>query len=239
MKNGQGCFMFEASVRLPRLLAGDTPILHAWLVEPGWRWTVLCLVTIVLGSGVYGSTLGLWCGPEQALYTAIKFPVVVLFTCAANAALNGCLGQLLGGGMGFRQTTLAILMGFAATSVVLASFAPLTAFLLWNVPSSSGENARIGHGVMLLTQVAVISLAGIAGARRLFRLVVRTSGSVAVARRVFVAWLLGNLLLGAQVSWVLRPFFVTPGKPVEFLRADALDGNFLEGIRNTIRSLFF
>src|SRR4051812_48823015 len=97
--------MFDVHSRLSRLLAGDTPSLRRWLDEPGWRWPAICCATIFIGGGVYGITLGLWRDGLQAIYTAVKFPILVFLTCGANAALNGCLGQLLGSGLGFRQTT--------------------------------------------------------------------------------------------------------------------------------------
>ena len=56
------------------------------------------------------------------------------------------------------------------------------------------------------------------------------SGDARVARRVLLAWLGGNLLLGSQLSWILRPFIGSPTLPVEFLRATAFKGNFYETV---------
>jgi hypothetical protein len=83
----------------------------------------------------------------------------------------------------------------------------------------------------------VIALAGIAGERTLFRLIVQTSGSIMVARRILFGWLAGNLLLGAQLTWVLRPFIGSPGLPVQFLRSDPLHGNFFEAVWRAIHYL--
>jgi hypothetical protein len=197
--------MFDAPARLMRLLAGDAAPQRVWLDEPGWRWTAICCAVILAGTGIYGATLGLWRDPLQGGFTALKFPLLIFLTCGANAALNGCLGQLLGSGLGFRQTTLAILMAFTVTAVVLAATAPIMLFLLWNTPPLTESHAVVGHSVTLLAHVAVIALAGVAGARRLFRLLVLTSGNRTIAGRVFFGWLAGNLLLGAQLAWVLRP----------------------------------
>jgi hypothetical protein len=62
-------------------------------------------------------------------------------------------------------------------------------------------------------------------------------GGPGPARRILFAWLSVNLLLGAQLSWILRPFIGTPSLPVEFLRADALHGNFFESILHTAHQL--
>jgi hypothetical protein len=83
---------------------------------------------------MYGATVGLWHAPQQALYTAIKFPLLILLTTAGNAALNGMLGQLLGTGLSFRQTSAAIVLSFTVASVVLAAFSPVTLFVLANTP---------------------------------------------------------------------------------------------------------
>ena len=61
---------------------------------------------------------------------------------------------------------------------------------------------------------------------RLFQTLARLGGSRAVAFRVLVAWLAGNLFLGSQLSWILRPFIGSPTLPVEFFRKAALHGNF-------------
>jgi hypothetical protein len=237
MRLAQGRRMFKASERLRHLLSGDAATQRAWLDEDDWRWAGGCVAIIILGGGIYGATLGLWRDGLQAAFTATKFPLLALLTCGGNAALNGCLGQLLGGGMGFRQTTLAILMSFAVTALVLASAAPIMLFLLWNTPPLAAKNALGGHGVTLLAHVALIAFAGVLGVHRLFRLVVLTSGSAIAARRVLLGWLAGNLLLGSQLAWVLRPFVGSPGLAVEFLRQHPMEGNFFEGIWRALHNL--
>ncbi|HAH98263.1 MAG TPA: hypothetical protein DCO70_02935, partial [Verrucomicrobiales bacterium] len=53
----------------------------------------------------------------------------------------------------------------------------------------------------------------------------------------FFAWLTGNLFVGAQVAWNLRPYFVSPGLKVEFLRPDPFNGNFYEAIWVAIKNI--
>jgi hypothetical protein len=45
-----------------------------------------------------------------------------------------------------------------------------------------------------------------------------------------LAWLAGNGFLGAQFSWILRPFFGTPTIEVAFLRDDPMRGSFYEAV---------
>lgn len=82
----------------------------------------------------------------------------------------------------------------------------------------------------MLGHVLVIAFAGMAGNLRLAQLLHRVSGSGTVSRRVLLAWLAGNFLLGSQLSWILRPFIGSPGLPVAFLRPDAFNGNFYETV---------
>ena len=86
--------------------------------------------------------------------------------------------------------------------------------------------------------MAVIALAGITGNTRLFQLLARFGKSRTIAFRVLVAWLAGNLFLGSQLSWILRPFIGSPGLPVEFVRADAMHGNFYEAVFRAFTQLF-
>lgn len=229
--------MFDLRERFRGLLAGDARRLSAWLDEPGWRWPGVCALVIVLGCGGYGITLGLWRDPVQSAYTAVKFPLLIFITCAGNALLNGCLALVLGAGLGFRQTMVAILMSFAIVAMILAAFAPIMLFLLWNTPPLAGRGTT-GHSITLLAHVTLISFAGVAGNHRLLLLLKHHTDSARTAWTVLLAWLGGNLLLGSQVSWILRPFVGSPGLPVEFLRDDPLRGNFFESVWGALHRLF-
>jgi hypothetical protein len=81
----------------------------------------------------------------------------------------------------------------------------------------------------LLAHTTVIALGGVAANLRLLGWLERVCGRWA-ARRVLVAWLAGNLLVGAQLSYALRPFFGNPELPVQFLRPNPLEGNFYEAV---------
>jgi len=134
---------------------------------------------------------------------------------------------------------MAILMSFTIAAAILGSFSPLVWFLTWNMPPLI-EGSPIpfqAHAFHLLTQVLLIAFAGVVANLRLVQLLQALSGSTLIARRILFAWLMGNLLLGGQLSWVLRPFVGSPGLPVEFLRRDALHGNFFEAVLHTARTL--
>lgn len=221
------------------LLRGDADEISAWLDEPGIRWGVTCVLVILIGSGLYGFTVGLWRAPLQSLYTALKFPLLIFLTCTGNALLNGMLAQLLGSGLSFRQTSLAILMSFALTGLILGALSPVSLFVLYNTPSLSSDATVLGHSITLLTHVFFIACAGIIANRRLYRLLEKMSGSRRTARAVLLSWLGGNFLLGSQLAWILRPFIGSPQLAVEFLRDDPLRGNFYEAVGRALHHLFF
>ncbi|HEY5752081.1 MAG TPA: hypothetical protein VIT21_02940 [Chthoniobacterales bacterium] len=200
--------------------------------EPGL--VILCAATIAIGCAIYGGAIGIWRGPQQALYTAIKFPLLIFLTCGANALLNGMLAQVFGSGLGFRQTSTAILMSFTVMAIILAGLTPVSAFILANSPPLESEQNKTGHAITLLGGVAFIAYAGVVGNVRLLA-VLRQICPTAVARRVFWGWLAGNLFLGAQLSWIFRPFIGSPGLEIQFLRDDPLRGNFYEAVFHTLK----
>lgn len=55
-------------------------------------------------------------------------------------------------------------------------------------------------------------------------------------RIVFACWVIVFGLVGAQMSWVLRPFIGDPARPFEWFRHR--ESNFFESVRQTFRILF-
>jgi hypothetical protein len=222
---------------VPVLLRGEEHGLAAWLAAPGWRRAVWCMALIVLGAACYGATIGCWRSPFQALYTAVKFPLILLLTATGNALINSILAPLLGLNVSFRQSLQAVLMCFAIVALILGAFSPLVLFMMWNLPSleSSWQQATLAFNWIKVSQVGIIAFAGVAAHARLTRLLQSLSGSRSVALRVVCAWLGVNLLLGAQLTWILRPFFGSPHYDVEFLRDRALEGNFFETVFHSVK----
>jgi len=221
------------------LLRGETATISAWSESWNTPRFLLHLAVIVLGAGLYGAAMGWWRDPQQALYVAIKFPLIILLTTLGNALINGMFAPLLGLNIPFRQSFGAIVMSFTIASAILGAFSPLIAFMVWSAPAISQQvSAGATHGIIKLTHVAVIAFAGVTGNVRLFQLLVRLGGSRAVGFRVLFAWLAGNLFLGSQLSWILRPFIGLPTLPVEFVRPDALHGNFFENVVHTLQQIF-
>jgi hypothetical protein len=185
--------------------------------------------------------MGSWREPLQGLYTGIKLPLVILLTTFGNGLLNGMLAPLLGFNVSLRQSFVIVLMTFAIASLILGSLAPVGLFLVWNTPplTASTRQASAEYQLLQLTLAAFIAFAGIVGNTRLLPLLRDWTASIHVARRVLLAWLAVNLLLGSQICWILRPFIWDPARPVEFIGREYLRGSFFETVYEAVRTLIF
>ena len=224
---------------LGALLRGEVAALTDWTAD--WHTTQVTrdIGLIVVGAGLFGAAVGGWRDPWQAVFAGLKLPLILLPTATANGLLNVMLAPLLGLRINFRQSFLAILASFALAAAILGAFSPLAAFVIWNAPPlAEGANNSGTHAAILLLLVAAIAFAGIAANMRLLQLLQCLAGGRSSAFRVLLAWLAANLFFGSQLSWILRPFIGSPHLPVEFLRAEAFDGNFFEAVFGSAVRLF-
>lgn len=228
----------QAGARSAPLLRGEVDVIAGWLARLGMGETMKHALAVVIGAGAFGAAMGSWRAPEQALWSAIKLPVVLLATAGGNALLNGMLAPLLGINLRWREAFAAVLLSFALAAVILGALAPVMAFLAWNYPPPGAEGAGAARSVMLLSLVATIAFAGVTANVRLLRLLERLGGGARSARRLLFAWLAVNLLLGTQVSWICRPFIGRIDIPVVFLMERALEGNFFEETARTVVDLW-
>lgn len=202
--------------------------LAEWTVRQQSRLIVFCVVVIVLGAGSHGATIGAWRDPLQALYTGIKLPLAILLTTLGNGLLNGMLAPLLGLNVSFRDSLVAVLVSFAIASIVLGALSPVSLFLVWNTPPlvPGTSLASPQYGFLQLSLALFVALAGIIGNVRVLPLLRHWSNNAVAAQNVLIAWLLGNLLLGSQICWVMRPFIWDPSRPVEFIGREYFHGSF-------------
>jgi hypothetical protein len=220
---------------LSALLRGEPDSMLSWVQDANLSRITRGVVLIVAGTGLYGAAMGCWRSPAQAGYVAIKFPLIILLTTAGNALLNGMLAPLLGLRIPLRWGLAAQVLSFAIAAAILGSFSPLIFFLVYNCPSLATPGAGNAYSLIMLLHVAVIAIAGVTANLRLELLLRHLGGSTDAARKTLFAWLAGNLFLGSQVSWILRPFIGSPDLAVQFIRNNALQGNFYEAVFHSLK----
>ncbi|HEY0456879.1 MAG TPA: hypothetical protein VGE41_10925 [Verrucomicrobiae bacterium] len=228
-------------VSIGHFLRADANTIHGWIMARRLQMTWFCVVAIIVGAGGYGAVLGAWREPLQALYTGIKLPLVILLTTCGNGLLNGILAPLLGLNVSFRQSFAIVLMTFAIAALILGALSPVALFLVWNTPAltASTRPASAEYQILQLSLAVFIAYAGIMGNLHIMPLLREYTGSVRVARRVLLAWLAGNLLLGSKICWVLRPFIWDPVRPVEFIGPEYFCGSFFETVFQAAWHLIF
>ncbi len=199
------------------------------------RSLVLCLSA---GCSLYGFSIGLWRAPTQGLFVAMKMPALIALTLTVNGLLNGMLAVLLESGLSFRQTLKAQLMSFALFGLIVGSLSPIVIAMVLDAPPADSPEATSWYPVFLLTHTAIIAFAGIVANYKLLRLLQAFSRNQRTGWMTLIAWLAGNLFVGAQLSYNLRPFFGNPKLPVQFLRPDPFDGNFYEAVWKLTLGLF-
>jgi hypothetical protein len=227
----------QALLDLPALCQGGVGHLREWLEQPTGARLAACAVAIGLGGAAYGFTLGLWRAPLMGGYVAFKLPFLIGLTLLTNGLINGMFAQVLGSGMSFRQTLMALLMSFATFALITGALSPIALGAVLNAPGPGEPGGATAYRTILLTHVVIIAFAGITAHQRFLPVLRAVSATPSSASLVFTAWLAGNLLVGAQLSWNLRPFFGQPGRPVQFLRADWNHRSFYESVWQNLSHL--
>lgn len=195
-----------------------------------------CLSCIVIGAGAYGATMGLWRGPLQAVFAAGKLVALLLAVWGLTTLTNLVLAGLLRARLSAAQVATATLLGLSITAVVLGALSPISLFFTVHAPALATGDATQADASLRIAQqllaahVVVLAIAGTLGVLRMWGLLRALVDRGDVARRVLWVWLLVEGLVGAELSWVLRPFVGKPSLPITLLRADAWDSSFFDEV---------
>jgi hypothetical protein len=185
----------------------------------------------------------------QVVASMIKIPALFLLTLAVTFPSLYVFNALVGSRLAF----LAILRLLMA-AVAINLFGPIVAFFSLTTTS---------YAFMVLLNVLVFAISGVLGlaflVQTLHRLTLldsqppepasgeassepagaidRIPGSVLArnVKTVFVIWIVVYGLVGAQMSWVLRPFIGNPDQPFEWFRGR--ESNFFEAVVRAIGRL--
>jgi hypothetical protein len=183
----------------------------------------IMILTIFACGAVFGASLGAYRGGLQVVFAAVKLPLVVLLTAAICAPALTAINSGLNRPASLRRDLALVLAALARGSLVLAALAPV---LLLAVSLHASY-----HALVLLT-VGCCAVGGIVGLVLLVRGLAherRASGAACLALlAVFV-------MVGAQMSWTLRPYLVRPRTPAApFVRG--VESSFLEAVATSVDS---
>jgi hypothetical protein len=159
------------------------------------------LVTVV-GTMFYGFVAGISVGGWQILYDPVKLPWVLVFTLLLCLPTLYVFGAYLGSRLGFLQVCALAFSGNAVAATILIGFAPITWFFMFTAPGS--------HDFAVIVNVVVFAIAGffsvqflMRGARSLHQ----APGERRAIERVMSWWIALYAVVGAQMAWLLRPYF--------------------------------
>jgi hypothetical protein len=195
-----------------------------------WKDLLGLIVFVAFACGLYGAVLAGWRSPRLSLYVAVKLPVLFLGTTAIVAVFNWMTASVLGAGLSFRSTVFTVFASMTIGSWILISLVPVALFFLMSGVACAGTpgELRYAHNSMLMTHIAILGLAGVAGNAVLLKGLRHIVRPRCPATGLFLLWLSAFAFVGCQMSWILRPFVGSPFYSVVFMRPDCLDRNFYE-----------
>ena len=192
----------------------------------------LQIAFVVLATGVYGAVLAAWRSPRMAAYVAVKLPVVFVGTTFTVSVFCWMTGLMAGAAPRYREVLRAVFAAMSIAGTVLLALAPVVLFfILSGAPESGTRDAlRFTHACLMMTHIMVLAGAGVTGVASLTKALRRRVPAGCRLSFMICLWLLAFAMVGCQFGWMLRPIVGSPNITVEFLRADALDSNFLESL---------
>lgn len=186
--------------------------------------TKTMIAAIAIAMAIVGAALGSYRGGVQIAYAAIKLPLVLVGTAALSAPVLTAFGYALGRRARLAADLALVMAALAFGALLLAACTPL--ILL-------GVTLAVDYHVMILAMVGMFGLAGVAALHMVVRGV--TAEAAPGARTAVAGLCVVFALVGAQLSWALRPYLVRPRDPgVVFVRD--VEGSLFDSVMEAQRS---
>lgn len=182
------------------------------------------LLTILVGSAVFGAAIGSYRGGVQTFYAALKFPIVLLATAAICAPVLTTLEMALGHPARPRRDLVLVATAMATGAMWLVTLAPLIVLAVV---------FEVDYHRFILLLAGSFALAGGAALSMLKGGLRKLMGGATLGRSLTLLTVFA--LVGMQMAWTLRPYLVRPrAQVVPFVRS--LDGSLVDALVNSIRS---
>lgn len=196
--------------------------LPAKLVHAMWTLLALC--------ALYGAAAGAYSGPEQALSTAIKLPLLFLGTLAICFPGFFIIQVLVGSRLRLAQVLALVLGALSLSAILLAAVVPIAAFFLF-----TGAN----YYFLTLLHVLIVLGAGLVGMAVLHEGLAFACEKRGVypkkAMTIMKVWAVLFAFVGIQMAWNLQPFVGDRGQPFRLFRHN--EGNFYTAIIYSLEKL--
>jgi len=183
------------------LREGRVPVPSRWLVGA----CLLCGAFYGLCMGLYAASGDIQGGAQQFVSSAVKVPMLFLFTLLVTFPSLYVFAALAGSRLRMHDMLRLLVSTITVNLAVVASFGPVIIF--FTVFTTS-------HAFISLLNVLFFALSGAVSLgflSRATRVVFETDpGKQGRARSIFRAWILIYGVVGAQMGWVLRPFVGNP-----------------------------
>lgn len=182
------------------------------------------IATIAITMAIVGAALGSYRGGIQIGYAAIKLPLVMIGTAALSAPALTAIGAALGRRSRLTADLALVITSLAYGALLLVACTPL--ILL-------GRAIDLSYHQMVLSTVAMFSVAGVACLRMVTRALGRESGPGRTSAIFGLCVVFA--LVGGQLAWSLRPYLLRPRTQyVPFLRET--EGSLADAIGGAIQS---
>jgi hypothetical protein len=185
-------------------------------------------LTVLLCGAAYGAVMGSWgLDAEQALYSAVKLPLLVFAASLLCLPNFWVVNRVLGLAPDFLAACRGLLSAQATLAVALAALAPITA--LFYASTDSYDFAK-------LLNFALFGVATLAAQRTLARHYRPLLARDPRHRVALLAWPTLYFFVAGQMAYVLRPFIGNPRFETSFLR-DPWWGNVYVDLAWAVRGL--
>jgi hypothetical protein len=192
------------------------------------RYSVLTLLAL---TAFYGVIVGCYSGAAQAVSAAVKLPFLFTVTFLICFLALFVVQILVGSRLEFLQVVVLVTGSLALTAILLAAFAPISAFFL-----ITGSN----YYFLILLHIVIVLVSGLFGMYALHEGLQLVCEKHSVypkkAMTIVKVWAIIFAFVGIQMAWNLRPFLGDREQPFRVFRQ--YEGNFYAAIIYSINKLF-
>ncbi len=160
-------------------------------------------IIIIVLTALYGASMGVFPGGVQVIYDAVKIPLLLLVTLYVTVPTYYIFDALFGGKLSLRQILAILLTGFGLMALILIALLPVNLFFILTTGANTGSSA---YAFIILLNLAIYTVAGL-GALTFIIDGYRATHEGVEWKLGFLMSSLVLILVGTQMSWILRPYF--------------------------------